>query len=89
MLSEFPLYFDYKHVGGRPIFLDVYLPDNNDLLAVKRPTIIYFHGGSLTVGNRQSWFPTWLHGKRYHSIVVVTTAYNPYIKSAFRTEGSS
>ncbi|KAL4073279.1 Alpha/Beta hydrolase protein [Scleroderma yunnanense] len=53
--------FDYKHVDGKPICLDVYLPDDTKAWSDKRPTIVYFHGGSLTVGNRQSWFPTWLH----------------------------
>ncbi|KAJ4482366.1 Alpha/Beta hydrolase protein [Lentinula aciculospora] len=49
-----------------PILLDIYLPP-----AVSNPTIssngtltlgalVYFHGGGLTVGNRMSWFPTWL-----------------------------
>ncbi|KAF9449114.1 alpha/beta-hydrolase [Macrolepiota fuliginosa MF-IS2] len=25
------------------------------------PVVVYFHGGGLTVGNRESWFPYWLH----------------------------
>ncbi|KAG6334808.1 hypothetical protein ID866_4280 [Astraeus odoratus] len=54
--------FDYKQVGGKPITLDVYFPvlGANGSQTVKRPAIIYFHGGSLTVGTKTSWFPTWL-----------------------------
>ena len=65
----FPLCFDYKHVNGKPIRLDVYLPNNNILLPVKRPTIIYFHGGTLTVGNRNGLFPFWLHSKTLSSLL--------------------
>lgn len=57
------LSFDYKHTGGKPVVLEAYLPIPRDCLSqspIRRPTIIYFHGGFLTVGNRRSWFPTWL-----------------------------
>ncbi|KAI6098223.1 Alpha/Beta hydrolase protein [Pisolithus sp. B1] len=55
--------FDYKHIGGKPVVLEAYLPVSRDCglqSPIRRPTIIYFHGGSLTVGNRRSWLPTWL-----------------------------
>ncbi|KAG6816816.1 hypothetical protein H0H87_002659 [Tephrocybe sp. NHM501043] len=43
--------------------LDIYSPafvlDNGTTSTV--PAVVYFHGGGLTVGNRQSWFPNWLH----------------------------
>jgi hypothetical protein len=54
--------FPYKYVGNEAIYLDVYPPPvasrNNHTHAV--PTVVYFHGGGLTVGNRRSWFPEWL-----------------------------
>lgn len=54
--------YAYKHVDGQPVHIDVYLPQPapSEILA-PLPAVIYFHGGALTVGNRQSWFPTWLH----------------------------
>lgn len=55
--------FDYKYIGGKPVVLEGYLPVPRDCSSqspIGRPAIIYFHGGSLTVGNRRSWFPTWL-----------------------------
>ncbi|KAJ3890789.1 Alpha/Beta hydrolase protein [Lentinula edodes] len=63
--------FVYKTLyspGGvhTPILLDIYLPrnvDSNSFLPEKILTLgalVYFHGGGLTVGNRMSWFPTWL-----------------------------
>ncbi|KAL1950706.1 hypothetical protein VTO73DRAFT_5830 [Trametes versicolor] len=55
--------YAYKHVDGQPVHIDVYPPQQaapSEILA-PLPAVIYFHGGALTVGNRQSWFPTWLH----------------------------
>ncbi|KAI6139322.1 alpha/beta-hydrolase [Pisolithus tinctorius] len=55
--------FEYKQIDGEPIVLDVHLPGLRDCASqppIRRPTIIYFHGGALTVGNRQSWLPSWL-----------------------------
>ncbi|KAH7925588.1 alpha/beta-hydrolase [Leucogyrophana mollusca] len=67
-LDGAPLTFAYKHVDGDQLLLDVYLPTSasvagprTDLPSV--PTVIYFHGGGLTVGNRQSWFPGWFQGR--------------------------
>ncbi|KAF9013130.1 Alpha/Beta hydrolase protein [Cyathus striatus] len=56
----------YKHLPHSDLFLhfDVYYPDS--VLSSEHstyapvPAVIYFHGGGLTVGNRNSWFPTWL-----------------------------
>lgn len=58
------LTFVYKHdVNNQPIHVDIYpplsTPARSDTSAC--PAVVYFHGGSLTVGNRQSWFPSWLH----------------------------
>ncbi|KAG6810093.1 hypothetical protein H0H92_013342 [Tricholoma furcatifolium] len=57
----------YKQVplssnGTLDIHLDIYAPGPVAALRTsnKIPAIVYFHGGGLTVGNRQSWFPTWL-----------------------------
>ncbi|KAG6919244.1 hypothetical protein DXG01_008040 [Tephrocybe rancida] len=47
------------------INLDVYPPafvTGNDTKSTV-PAVVYFHGGGLTVGNRGSWFPTWLHNR--------------------------
>lgn len=47
-----------------PILFDAYLP----LALVSRdapPAVIYFHGGGMTVGNRQTWFPKWLYGEQH------------------------
>ncbi|KAJ3806199.1 Alpha/Beta hydrolase protein [Lentinula aff. lateritia] len=49
-----------------PILLDIYFPRNADSNSFSPDKIlslgalVYFHGGGLTVGNRTSWFPTWL-----------------------------
>lgn len=61
-----PLTFTYKEVDGFRVLLDVYLPpDNVDQQFTQQaiqyhPAVVYFHGGGLSVGNRRSWFPTWL-----------------------------
>ncbi|KAF8843402.1 alpha/beta-hydrolase [Paxillus ammoniavirescens] len=73
-----PLTFVYKVIDDKPILLDLYLPfssfspDASDL----RPTIIYFHGGGLTVGNRQSWFPSWLQKRlSRHGCIFISADY--------------
>jgi acetyl esterase/lipase len=63
-----PLTFKYKEVDGIRVLLDIYLPPDDVTVDQQftrqviqyRPAVVYFHGGGLTVGNRQSWFPTWL-----------------------------
>jgi acetyl esterase/lipase len=55
----------YKQLANAPFHLDVYPPSSlfaSNLDKHLIPAVIYFHGGGLTVGNRQSWFPAWLHG---------------------------
>ncbi|KAG1818639.1 Alpha/Beta hydrolase protein [Suillus subaureus] len=64
-----PLTFTYKEVDGVRVLLDVYLPpDDVDQQFTGQaiqyhPAVVYFHGGGLTVGNRRSWFPTWLKSR--------------------------
>ncbi|RPD62312.1 alpha/beta-hydrolase [Lentinus tigrinus ALCF2SS1-7] len=58
------LTFVYKHdLGHQPIHVDIYPPSRPQATTATSPcpAVVYFHGGSLTVGNRRSWFPTWLH----------------------------
>ncbi|KAL0571228.1 hypothetical protein V5O48_010735 [Marasmius crinis-equi] len=52
-----PLTLVYKTCDGGPIKMDVYLPKN---VNPSSGIVVYFHGGGLVVGNRKSWFPTWL-----------------------------
>lgn len=59
--ADSALTFTYKEVDGIRILLDVYLPPDDVVQHAKHcPAVVYFHGGGLTVGNRRSWFPTWL-----------------------------
>ncbi|KAH9922866.1 alpha/beta-hydrolase [Epithele typhae] len=53
----------YKVVDNLAIDIDIYLPTPPHARdsRPKCPAVVYFHGGSLVVGNRKSWFPTWLH----------------------------
>ncbi|KAG7088160.1 hypothetical protein E1B28_012182 [Marasmius oreades] len=57
MQSDEPLTLVYKTCDSGPIRLDVH-PPTEVISGVG--AIVYFHGGGLTVGNRKSWFPTWL-----------------------------
>ncbi|TFK52322.1 alpha/beta-hydrolase [Heliocybe sulcata] len=55
----------YKGVDDRPVLVDLYIPSAHLKPADggTRPrlaSVVYFHGGGLTVGNRISWFPHWL-----------------------------
>ena len=50
----------FKKVDGLELALDVYPPQ--ELGSKPVPAVVYYHGGGLTVGDRSSWFPTWLHG---------------------------
>ncbi|KAI9058266.1 alpha/beta-hydrolase [Trametes sanguinea] len=60
--SSDALTFVYKVVGGIDVHLDLYPPHRLPATgSAEVPALIYFHGGALTVGNRRSWFPTWLH----------------------------
>ncbi|PPR04732.1 hypothetical protein CVT26_012867 [Gymnopilus dilepis] len=68
---------EYKKLeGSLPISLDIYYPPQpytapsrvpSDVPLPVIPTVVYFHAGGLTVGNRESWFPNWLH-KRVNSL---------------------
>lgn len=51
--------------GVPQCYLDVFLP----LSSSEEPlnVILYFHGGGLTVGNRKSYFPHWLHDRAVRS----------------------
>ena len=60
----------YKKIGDTTIHFDIYPPSTlsqqpklistaNDLVP-RVPAVVYFHGGGLTVGNRNSLLPTWL-----------------------------
>lgn len=54
----------YKKAHGKDVLLDIYPPTSDAILNAERvPALIFFHGGGLTVGDRSSWFPTWLKGK--------------------------
>lgn len=62
-----PVTLTYKTIENTPIFLDLYPPSIqlSDIATEKKhiPAVLYFHGGGLTVGNRKSWFPVWLHNR--------------------------
>ncbi|KAH8104539.1 alpha/beta-hydrolase [Cristinia sonorae] len=62
----------YKHVDGHPILADVFLPSTarHD----KVPALVYFHGGGLTVGDRRSWFPSWLKDRLISAGVLFVSA---------------
>lgn len=70
-ISE-PLTFTYKLVDDLRLLIDVYPPSVSAGLVPNGSAVIYFHGGGLTVGNRRSWFPSWLQRehlrKRYPTI---------------------
>ncbi|KAL4250654.1 AB hydrolase superfamily protein [Abortiporus biennis] len=57
-----PFTFDYKRVNEASIRIDIYPPAQIHSSG-KVPALVYFHGGGLTVGNRNSWFPTWLRDR--------------------------
>ncbi len=80
-----PLTFVYKKVGDVDITFDLYprapaLPvpiESEADSAATLPLVVNFHGGGLTVGNTQSWFPSWLKGEWDLNIriLVVLTAH--------------
>ncbi|KAI0333674.1 alpha/beta-hydrolase [Cubamyces sp. BRFM 1775] len=53
----------YKNTNGLTIYLDIYPPPSDGTRTAPLPGVVYFHGGALTVGNRKSWFPSWLHSR--------------------------
>ncbi|KAI0769025.1 alpha/beta-hydrolase [Trametes elegans] len=68
----------FKHAENTPIRMDVYPPQSQVLpVNSKSPAVVYFHGGGLTVGDRQSWFPSWIHRR-------VTQAGMAFISAEYR-----
>ncbi|KAI0260665.1 alpha/beta-hydrolase [Gloeopeniophorella convolvens] len=59
MAEGTPTTVAYKQVGDLTLYIDVYPPATTSEGAV--PAVVFFHGGGMTVGDRKSWFPTWLH----------------------------
>ena len=55
--SDLPLHLDIYHPSWKKHDSEFTTDDCSDLLV---PAVVYFHGGGLTVGNRNSWFPNWL-----------------------------
>jgi len=59
------LTLSFKIVDNVPLYIDIY-PPSTDSSAIDSeqsrqvPTVVFFHGGGLTVGNRQAWLPIWL-----------------------------
>ncbi|KAI0037279.1 hypothetical protein FA95DRAFT_1614404 [Auriscalpium vulgare] len=53
----------FEQFDDLSLLIDIYLPDIEHLPSEPVPAILYFHGGGLTVGDRTSWFPTWLASK--------------------------
>ncbi|KAJ7213847.1 Alpha/Beta hydrolase protein [Mycena pura] len=65
----------YKKIGQNPVYLNVYPPCLGSQPPCPRlPVVLYFHGGGLTVGNRTSWFPTWLKDRTVASGIVFISA---------------
>jgi len=79
MGTRLPVTVCYKFVSGTPILLDVYLPSSQatqgDAEEALLPFVIYFHAGGLSVGNRKSYFPTWLYSLLFsYSMVYILMA---------------
>ncbi|KAI8971171.1 alpha/beta-hydrolase [Trametes punicea] len=64
----------YKTVDGLAIYVDLYPPRDAPGAPTELPSVVYFHGGGLAVGNRQSWFPFWLHRRVTDSGMVFISA---------------
>ncbi|KZT27450.1 alpha/beta-hydrolase, partial [Neolentinus lepideus HHB14362 ss-1] len=66
----------YKVINDRQILVDLYIPsctsDNN--IQSHLASVVYFHGGGLTVGNRTSWFPHWLQRRLNRAGIVFISA---------------
>ncbi|KAI5119047.1 hypothetical protein M0805_005913 [Coniferiporia weirii] len=68
-----PLTFPYKAVDSQQSYIDVFLPTDRTSGKHLR-TILYFHGGGLTVGSRKSWFPQWIHDRALQAGYAFITA---------------
>ena len=55
--SDLPLHLDIHHPSWKNPDPELTADHCSDFLV---PAVVYFHGGGLTVGNRNSWFPNWL-----------------------------
>ena len=55
----------YKKLRDLSLYIDVYPPTPKPDGPV--PAVVYFHGGGMTVGDRASWFPIWLHSPFFPS----------------------
>ncbi|KAI5897104.1 alpha/beta-hydrolase [Schizophyllum commune H4-8] len=62
----------FKKVDGLELALDVYPPQ--ELGSQPVPAVVYYHGGGLTVGDRSSWFPTWLHARLFTTGIALISA---------------
>ncbi|KAG2049087.1 alpha/beta-hydrolase [Suillus hirtellus] len=81
--ADSPLTFIYKEVDGIRVLLDVYLPPDGvdqqfgQQVIQYHPVVVYFHGGGLTVGNKRSWFPTWLKSRLHaRGIIFISADYH-------------
>jgi len=54
------LHLDIHHPSWKTSGSQPTAHDHSSLLV---PTVVYFHGGGLTVGNRTTWFPIWLKNR--------------------------
>ncbi|KAF8532102.1 alpha/beta-hydrolase [Gautieria morchelliformis] len=66
MVTKLPtcLTCPYKDTQGLKAELDLYLPPSSQEHPRRLlPSLVYFHGGGLTVGEKTSWFPFWIHDR--------------------------
>ncbi|TFK52320.1 alpha/beta-hydrolase [Heliocybe sulcata] len=68
--DHFLLTLPYKMVQGKEILVDIYVPKSNPACRDRLASVVYFHGGGLTVGNRKAWIPFWLL-RRMHPAGIV------------------
>ena len=59
MAENTPSTIAYKQLGDLTLYIDVY-PPTTTTGPGPVPAVVFFHGGGMTVGDRKSWFPTWL-----------------------------
>ena len=72
--SRCPITLAYRTLNtGDKIHLDVYLPSEGRE-ALNVPGLVYFHGGGLISGNRQSFMPHGLIGKSVTKVQYLGTA---------------
>lgn len=54
----------YKRIGEIELLFDFYPPSIEGDPSAPTPALVYFHAGGLTAGDRQTFVPSWLKGKR-------------------------